>query len=133
MQFVGPLPFEMRAEARQWRRRRPLIGDEDRLRRLIWCAMPELCTQGRQIARGDSMLSLALPVLDASLGAMVAAPHIHLLNHNSAYADAARRALKRPIRALEALRARPKRVQHAQQDDYRRFAPGRDPGGRIKG
>jgi len=132
MQFVGPPPFEMRAGAGHWRRMRPSTGDEDRLRRLIWCAMPEICTKGRPIARYDAMLSLVLPFSGATPRAAFAAADIQLPNHNSSYADAARRAFKRPVRAPEALRSRPKRVQHAQQDDYRRFAPGRDPGSRIK-
>ncbi len=37
----------------------------------------------------------------------------------------------RPSRALQAARARPKRVQHVQQDDHRRLPSGRNPGGRI--
>jgi len=37
----------------------------------------------------------------------------------------------RPSRALQAARARPKRVQHVQQDDHRRLPSGRNPGGGV--
>ena len=43
---------------------------------------------------------------------------------------AQRQDFERSFRAFEAARARPKRVRHAQQDDYRRVTSGRDPGRR---
>ena len=112
-------------------RMRPSIGDEDMLRRLVWCAMPELCMEGRQIAHQDARFGLVVRDSGATSSVAFAASDISYPLHNPSYAGAARLAFKRPVRAPEAARRRPKRVQHAKQDDYRRLPSGRDPGGRI--
>jgi hypothetical protein len=125
----GAQPFGVRAGAGQWRNSRPSIGDEDRLRRLIWCAMPKLCSQGRQSAHQIARFGLGLQRSGATLFRL----NNQHPNHYPSHAGLARRRFGRPLRTLEAAGARPKRVQHAQQDDYRRLPSGRDPGGRNTG
>jgi hypothetical protein len=123
-----------RTGAGQRRAMRPSIGDEDRLRRRIWCAMPELRMQGRLIAQRSARCGFDLRGLGSSSGVI----GTHLLTLQNPFRDLSNTATARPFpsrprRALEAALACPKRVQHAQQDDYRRLPPGRDPGGRATG